>query len=356
MQGNKTKAKEDIRTQLLLIIFLAFSLRMIDVSIPCHHPQPDERFSLEAATQPALRDTIRFTAADTHPPLYFIILRGWLKILPKNYDSPKLLSMIFNTANIFLTFILAQLWLNKKTALLAALVMALSPWNIYWSHLARNHQMLPVFFTLSTLALFQWLRSGGKKFPICYCIIAAIMIHTNYLAFFILASQGAIALWECRRNLRRLFMPAITACLAVASYYPYLSALKYHITEGPMNAGCFQHVVSPIYLFYHFLFFNIFTCNLGHLWYPPPSHPAPLLSGGLVLALVGIKAVKKIPDFSFYILLLLPPTLSVFIGWLKGTTMAERYLAYAIGPFAILFAAGLAEIASSGKPHDLIKG
>lgn len=344
MQDEETQAKYHIRTRLLLIIFLAFSLRVIDVSIPCHQSQPDERFSLEAATQPTLRDTIKFAAADTHPPLYFIILRYWLKILPANYDSPKLLSILFNTANILLTFILAQLWLDKKTSLLAALVMALSPWNIYWAHLARNHQMLPLFFSLSCLTFFQWLRSGRTSFPFIYCIITIIMIQTNYLAFFILAAQGIIALWECRKNLPRLLLPGIAACIAIASYYPYLSALKYHITEGPMNAGCFQHAVSPIYLFYHFLFFNIFTCNLGNLWYPPPSHLTSLMAGGLILALVSIRATKRLRDMSFYILLLLPPTLSVFVGWLKGATMAERYLAYAIGPFAILFAAGLAEI------------
>jgi FtsH-binding integral membrane protein len=139
-------------------------------------------------------------------------------------------------------------------------------------------------------------------------------------------------------------MPALASAIAVATYIPYFPTFWRQLVEGPMNAGFFQHTVSPIFLFYHFLFFNIFTNNLADLWYPPPSSMAAVLTGGLIIAIVSIYAVKLMRDISFYILLIMPPTLSVIAASFKGTTMAERYLGWCIGPFAILFAAGLTEI------------
>jgi len=272
-------------------------------------------------------------------------------IFPPNYFWAKILSIIFNLTNIFLLWKMAHLWLDRKTANLAALIIALSPWNIYWSHLARNHQMLPPLFTLSSWALISWFRNDRRRFPFWYCIWAIILIQTNYLSFLILATYGMIAVWECRKNPSQLKKPALASVIAIATYIPYLPILWRQLVAGPMNAGFFQQTVSPVYLFYHFLFFNIFTNNLADLWYPPPSSMSAVLMGGLIIAVVSIYAVKRVRDISFYILLMMPPVLSVAVAYFKGTTMAERYLGWCIGPFAILLAAGLAEIYKDSKPR-----
>ena len=334
---------------LLGILALALILRFLDLSFPSHFPQPDEYFSLEAASQGSVRDMMSFVARDTHPPLYFLVLRAWLHIYPAIPLSTKILSILFNVTNILLTYHMALLWVDRKTARLTALFMALSPWNIYWSHLARNHQMLPPLFTLSSWSLVLWLRSDSKRFPLVYCLVTTLMLQTNYLAFFILGTHGIIAIWECRERLSRLLILITAQLIATISYLPLFSILLRHIKEGPMNAGFPQHTVSPIYLFFHFIFFNLFTDYLGALWYPPPSSMIMILLGGLIIALAGIKAVKRLRDPGFYLLLLLPPFLTVLFAKIKGTTMAERYLAYAIGPFCILFAAGLSEWIHQGR-------
>jgi len=325
------------------ILALALILRLLDLSFPSHFPQPDEYFSLEAASQPSIRETIRYVAGDTHPPLYFLVLRAWLHICPAITLSTKILSILFNVTNILMTYGLALMWVDRKTARLAALIMALSPWNIYWSHLARNHQMLPPLFTLSSWSLLVWLRSDSKRFPLVYCLFTTLMVQTNYLAFFILATHGVIALWECRRKIRRIFILFTAQLTGILSYAPLFPMLVRHIQEGPMNAGLPQHTVSPIYLFFHFIFFNLFTDKLGELWYPPPSSMILILFGGMFIAIAGLMALQRVKDPGFYLLLLLPATLTVLFAKMKGTTMAERYLAYAIGPFAILLAAGIAE-------------
>jgi len=350
--GRQSFSPMSFRDRYLLgILTLALILRFFDLCFPPHFPQPDEYFSLEAASQASFRETIRYVAGDTHPPLYFLVLRAWLRIFPPIPFSTKILSILFNVTNILFTYHIALVWVDRKTARLAAFVMALSPWNIYWSHLARNHQMLPPLFTLSSWSLLAWLRSDSKRFPLVYCLFTMLMVQTNYLAFFILATHGVIALWECRGKIRRIFILFAAQLTGILSYAPLFPMLVRHIQEGPMNAGFPQHTVSPIYLFFHFIFFNLFTDKLGDLWYPPPSSMILILSGGTVIALAGLKAVKRLCDPGFYLLLLVPITLTLIFAKIKGTTMAERYLAYAIGPFAILLAAGLAEWIEQGRRY-----
>ncbi|MBN1901687.1 glycosyltransferase family 39 protein, partial [Candidatus Sumerlaeota bacterium] len=132
---------------LAVILFLAFFVRLADLAVPSHYPQPDELFSLDVASEPFIGESLRRLASDTHPPLYFLILRYWLKVTSKTLFSAKVLSIIFNVANILFTYFFCQIWVDKRTARWAALFMALSPWNIYWAHLSRNHQMLPPLFT-----------------------------------------------------------------------------------------------------------------------------------------------------------------------------------------------------------------
>lgn len=325
----------------VFIIFSAFVLRLMDLTWPSHILQPDEMFSMKAALQPTIGDLIKFVAVDTHPPLYFLVLRGWFKLVPVTFENAKMLSILFNVLNIALTFRLALLWGNRKTALLAALVMALSPWNIYWSHLARNHQMLPPLFTASTLALFLWFKKDKKGFPAWYAILSILMIQTNYLSFFILFTHGVIILWKCRKDFREALYPFLAIIISVMSYLPFLFTFTEHLTKGPMRVPFGQHVVSPGLLFYHFLFFNLFTGNLGDLWYPPPHSWYMITTGGLVLSLLIIFAAKKIKDPVFWMLLVIPPVITLITARILGTTMAERYLAYCIGPFAIMIAAGI---------------
>lgn len=327
---------------LTAIVFLAFALRLTDLAIPSHYSQPDEMFSLEVAAEDSLAETIRRVASDTHPPFYFILLRYWLKITSQTLLSAKILSIIFNVTNILATCYFCRLWVDRRTARWAALFMALSPWNIYWSHLARNHQMLPPLFTLSSLALLRWTRSDKKGFPFAFFIWTTLMIHTNYLAFFILAAQGIIVLWECRRRIARTIAPGIAVILALLTYIPYKQVFEYQLYKGPMNAPQFQHMVSPGLLFFRFIFFNIFTSKLADLWYPPPISLGVILVGGLIMGGILIMTPKKIRDASFYMLLILPPTFTVIYAKLAETTMAERYLAYTIGPFCIALAAGFA--------------
>ena len=340
---------------LIAICIMALALRIGDLFVPGHFAQPDEGFSITAAQKPTVQELTRFVARDAHPPLYFVVLRYWLKIIPGGLFSAKILSVLFNVANIVLSYFLARIWTSRKTAILAAFILAVSPWNIYWAHLARNHQMLPAFFTLSSLLLFRWLKSPRERFPWGYALATIVMVHINYLSFFIVGAQVLIAITDCRRRLQRLalFFPAIL--LAACSYIPLMDMLIYQLLQGPMNATHFQHQVSPGLLFYHFLFYNILTTDLGVLWYPPPSHWLSILFGGLIIAGGFIGGVKKLRNISFYILLLVPPASSVIFAKIGQTTMAERYLAYSIGPFAILFASGMMQFYRySKKPFSRI--
>jgi|GEM_PF-548341 len=352
--GNPIFDSSLITRYLLAILLVGLAIRTADLFIASHFSQSDELFSIEAAMQPSASETIRYVARDTHPPFYFLFLRQWMMVTSENLVSAKIVSVLMNLANILLTYHFSRLWVSRRTALVAAVIMALSPWNIYWSHLARNHQMLPPLFTISSFSLFLWLESERKKHLVYYFLSTVLMIQTNYLAFFILPVHCLIALNKSRKKLRVFLAILIAQEAALFSYLPYLETLARQVHIGQMNAGFFQQTVSTGWLFFHFFFFNIFTGKLGDLWYAPPSGWGIIIAGGLVIAILIVLALREIRDPCFYILLFLPPIITLTYARLKGTTMAERYLAYMIGPFAICMASGINVIMkqiSRGEHH-----
>ena len=87
--------------------------------------------------------------ADFRAPLLIYSTIPFVAILGLNSISVRLPAAIFGTISVLLIYILTlQLFNNRKTALIAALLTALAPWNIHYSRMAFEATlMLSLFLT-----------------------------------------------------------------------------------------------------------------------------------------------------------------------------------------------------------------
>lgn len=67
----------------------------------------DELFTLEIASN-SLLSLFKKVANDLHPPLYFLIIRGWVKMIGKNESSLRLASLFFALTGLWLTWCLGR--------------------------------------------------------------------------------------------------------------------------------------------------------------------------------------------------------------------------------------------------------
>ena len=84
-----------------------------------------------------------------------------LRILGIDEFSARLVPGIIGILTIPIFFFPIRKLTGGSTALLAVLLLALSPWHIYWSQNARYYSALMLFYGLAALCLFIWLESNN---------------------------------------------------------------------------------------------------------------------------------------------------------------------------------------------------
>ena len=96
---------------------------------------------------------------DLSPPLFFMV--AWLtEGLGGHAESLRIVSLLSGLAAIPLTYLLGLWTVGRRAALLGSLLIALSPFLIYYTTEARAYGLTLLLVLLSTLALLRALESG----------------------------------------------------------------------------------------------------------------------------------------------------------------------------------------------------
>ncbi len=177
---------------LAAILVIAFTLRIIRLDF-----QPlwwDEGYSLFFATRD-FATMLERTAVDIHPPLYYALLQFWMAFTGKSDVAVRLLSVVIGIATIPLIYALArQLFHDVRVALIAALLLALSPFHVYYSQEVRMYGLVTLLGLASVYLFVQLLamKPGQPKtaaLAAVYIPVTAAALYTQYYAAFILAFE-----------------------------------------------------------------------------------------------------------------------------------------------------------------------
>ena len=93
------------------------------------------------------------TAGDIHPPLYYYLLHLWGRLAGWSEFAVAFLSLFFGVLLIALVYRVAREWFNARVARFAALLVALSPYNLWYSQEVRMYT-LGAFLGLASTYLF----------------------------------------------------------------------------------------------------------------------------------------------------------------------------------------------------------
>ena len=124
---------------ILWIVLLALGLRLARLAF-----QPlwwDEGWSLYFATTD-VGAMLNLTAVDIHPPLYYLLLHLWTLLLGPSPLAVRLLSVLVGTATVPLLYATGRRLLGERGGLLAALLLAISPFHVYYSQEVRMYGLV----------------------------------------------------------------------------------------------------------------------------------------------------------------------------------------------------------------------
>ena len=162
----------------------------------------DEIVSYEYAELP-LATMLRTIATRTfeHPPFYYALLHLWFSVpVGRSESFVRLLSVGLGTLTIPTSFLLAsRLLRGTRVALLTALLVALSPLEVYFSREARMYALLVLLGVLSLWLLLKAL-DRGRWWWLLYAIVTVLALYTHYVSLAILLAANFYLAWVWRRN------------------------------------------------------------------------------------------------------------------------------------------------------------
>jgi uncharacterized membrane protein len=164
---------------LIMILTLASFLRVIRIT------KRDFWYD-EAFTGITIRNTfsemMRIIVDDVHPPLYYISVKIFSALFHYSTFGIRFFSAIFGVLCVAAIYFFAKELFDKKTALWASLLAAISPFAIQYSQEARMYGMYCFFIILSSLFFLKALKADTKKFYLLWGFFLGIAALTHYMS------------------------------------------------------------------------------------------------------------------------------------------------------------------------------
>lgn len=242
---NPKRSAAGLYLLLALILILAAGLRFY--RLDAQSLWNDEGNSARIAERP-LADIVAGAAGDIHPPAYYILLAGWRGLVGWTEFGLRSLSALLGVLAVALIYAVGSRLFERRVGVLAALLVALSPFQIYYSQEARMYVLLALLSAASIWLAAAVLtipgqmvtaRRGGPPFDGrgaaiqigAYVLVNALGLYTHYsFPFILLAENIAFVIWLLGRERRRHGL-ATWAAIQIAILLLYLPWLPHALRQ-----------------------------------------------------------------------------------------------------------------------------
>lgn len=141
-------------------------------------------------TNTTLWDVIDTQVHGVHPPLFHILMHYWVTAFGTSELAIRTFALVFGVAAIGLAFYAGRTLYDRRTGLVAAGIIAFSPYLIWYSQEARMYSMLLFFGLLSVTLLAVAVRKNRARDWAAYFLVTLLGLFTHY--FFLVLFGGEI--------------------------------------------------------------------------------------------------------------------------------------------------------------------
>lgn len=187
-----------------LILLLAAALRIVHLTQ--QSLWTDEGFTYNVIVRDDMFPEI---AADTHPPLYYVLLRGWVAVAGDSVLSLRFFSVIPSVLGVALIVPLARALTRGRSLVgaqvvpaLASLGLALADSENFLAQEIRMYTVTTLLAILSMYAYVRWYRSSDARWGAVWVVSTVALVHTYYLGLYVPFIQGLHALIFLRGRVR----------------------------------------------------------------------------------------------------------------------------------------------------------
>lgn len=339
---------------------LAFALR--SAGLVTHGLWRDEVDAIRFAVFPLPELLRTFLTPGQNGPLYFFLLRPWLALAGETEFALRFFSLFFGVLAVPLAYRLGRLLLpgcsarqaqdagqsrsRPGAALAVALLVATSPYLIWYSQEGKMYSLVVTLGLVSTICFLRLLGAQGSpwRWWLAYVIVTTASFYTHLIAALLVPAHAVILLvgpWSRRRRLGPWLLSLAALVL------PYLPLLAWQVPA-------LLHKVETGYRFYPLdeMLVTLWAdyclgVNAGTGWWALALFSA-----------VGLAALLYAPfdtrpgraRLGVVLAWLLVPVLAFFLITLRRPMFTTRYLIFVVPAWLLLLAAGLRAVGRWSRP------
>ena len=327
----------------------------------------DEVFSVNSMFHPGQA----WNTMDQLSPVYFVLLGLWSELVGTTEFALRALSAVLGAGAVCITYFIGYKLFNRRTAVFAAILIATSPYLIWYAQEVRYYSLILMASLMMTYSFHRAISEGSWYWWLAYGATSLLGLFSLVTVIFLLGAHGLYVLC-CARNrplLRKVLAYQIPVLLVFAAFVtwsgdrsePPLTALLTKRPTVTWHEPTRSREVLPVsdlagiipYTFYAFsVGFSVgpsvrelhVSRSIGSL----ASHAWTLVPVGLLFATLFAFGVKKLwqkRDARMLVLLWLSvPILGTYL-LATLTTFHEyntRYVVMSLPAYMLILAAGIA--------------
>ena len=296
----------------------------------------DEAYSIMLAKQP-LDQLLYLTSIDTHPPLYYVLLKGWASIFGWSEFALRSLSVLALGGSIVIGGLLIRRMFGARAALIVLPFVVFAPFILRYGFEIRMYVIASLIGLTATYVLVKateakavrqrWLLYG------IYAVLVALGVYTLYYMALLWIAHVVWLIWRAMKQKKSLLKSEWLVAFAgsVVLFSPWLPTFL-----KQLNNGALAPIAQPLSVE------NLLGIVSFNFAYQPTWQLSPF--GSLLIVFVvcavtyfAIQAYKIVTPKQHSYLVLLGlymsiPILVLALVSLQRPMYVERYLAHvAIG-------------------------
>lgn len=285
-----------------------------------------------------------------HTPLYFLLLKSWMKLFGQSEISMRLLSMIFGILTVMLSYIVSRK--ISKNYIFPAFICAVSPLLVLFSVEVRMYSFVVFLVLLSINYLIDFEQREDKKsllkliatnVLIPYTFVGGILYNLSLLICY------GMYLFQNKKDKFKSYLKFeivefvfLIPYFILISYYAKVRSVFVISHEGVIK---FAHIVDVIRNFFGATIENNIywvsdgTYNINFWFTLLVIVPGVYFVIGFIKSLKSedrfIRVLSKVLFFNFI--------LAIFFALLKVNVFTPRYILYLLPPVIIISVMGLSK-------------
>jgi len=193
-----------------------------ELTTPCACPPPPVTLGEEQRQEPPLRRLTRVLRPmiRQNGPLYFFLLRGWIGLAGHTVYSLRFFSLWFGVLGVPLTHALGRRLLGRAAGRLSALLVAASPYLVWYSQEVKMYTLVPALALLALYGLRRAVDGGGRRWWGVQVVATSLAFYTHIWSALLVPVQAVLLASWWPRWRRRLWGVLVSLALLTLPYLP----------------------------------------------------------------------------------------------------------------------------------------